>query len=269
MALSGQIGHRCAFGGSWQNPLPQITTGRLIDRVECRIFTADEDKTAFGHNRTSVARYAELRRQLDIRQRWILPEFRPIAKGFGPHNLRVVQVQGRQLGIRRICQRYAAGKYGIHIKDIAAPIRIYFSCAWIRGRPIRLNNPRQVRKVGGLDIENASFRIESSPAPVRAADDPGPHNGAFVGRGRKNGPKSVLFHFSLGGSFQFWRSVERVVECYSLRSKRRRKRRKRLSGSGVFTFHVAVWNGPLFDRPYRLAGNAIEYKCHTLFRELN
>src|SRR5580704_1795165 len=150
--------------------------------MERRIFSTDEDKTSLRHNRTSVAGDAQFLWQPNVLKRRILAEFRPVTKGFCPSNLHFVQVQRGQLSVWRFRQRYAIRRYCIHVEDIAAPIRIDFGSARIRGRRIGPDNSRKMGKVGGLDVQNASFWIESAAAPICAADYARAHDGALVGR---------------------------------------------------------------------------------------
>src|SRR5439155_17176462 len=111
--------------------------------------------------------------------------------------------------------------------------------------------------------------VERRAAPVRAADDPRTLQRALHAGWSKYRAHSEFPHLGLRGRLQLRRRIERVVERHALLREGRRFHGNGLRRPGMLAFDIAWRNGPFFDRPYRLAGDAIEHVRISLLGELD
>src|SRR5262249_36273689 len=133
---------------------------------------------------------------------------------------------------------------------------------------IRLADGDHERQPISADIEHAGLGIDRGARPITATGD-ARHLDCAALRGRREQRAVVVFADNLDCLLaQLGRYVDEVVLAHALDIDRRGLRRERLRLRGTLAGHAGGRHRLLFDRPYRLARDAIEYIEESLLGNL-
>ena len=206
-------------------------------------------------------------------------ELRRIAERHLPRDVATIQVERDQVRVRRLQDRHAVHKPGLGSVDplgidfvratglLAGVVRrLARRSAW-RGGGLHLENARAPR---GLDEQAAGLRIERAAAPVGAAPHARPRHRALQRRRRveraragtsSSPPAAAAFSSGVRSN-----ASSSVTPCVV---ERRRLGGERLRRPRLLRPARRCAARPLFDRPHRMAGDAIEHEREALLGELH
>ncbi len=240
--------------------------GRRHRQVRLRLHLVQEQQR-LRHERSAarqerVTGCAERRQQQAFECRMI---HRPVAVRDLPRDLAFVEIDRGHGAVRRLDQRQALrpGRSGGAANRIGGLLRT-----------VAFHHGGERHDVRRLQEQVTRFGIEAGAAPVRTARRARHLQHALLavladdGRRREQRTERVVGDDLQRFGAQLRSEVDQVVGRETLPCERRRLRRKRLRCRCLFARHRRLRHGPLFDRPHRLAGRALEYVREALLADL-
>src|SRR5712691_10779188 len=122
-----------------------------------------------------------------------------------------VQIDGREMPIRRFEQWQAVHEFGVRLAD-ARELGVDLRRPRVRARSIGLADADDVRLVRRLHEQHSRSRIERAAAPVRAADESRPLHGALKRGRREQRSDAVLAELFPRRGPRLRCQIERIVE---------------------------------------------------------
>src|ERR1022692_3654312 len=230
--------------------------------------------------------------EVDVFHRWvILDSFGGVAIGDHPDVIAAIQVDGGNPSPWRLDQRQPLWPY-VRTRGTFADAESGHSAGRIAGLTGRASaaTPGYIAHIGSLgichgecqivgighrrNVEYAGFGIQCTSRPVSTArvirKDQRAQFAVGIAHTRRQIERPGLI---LRGDFDGFRSqlrreIDQVAGGDALPVERRGPGGKWLGWGGSFAGHAGLGHRPLLDGPHRLAGDAVENECESLFCDL-
>jgi hypothetical protein len=186
-----------------------------------------------------------------------------VAERHAPFDRAAIQIEGHQVAERRLQERQPVHEFGVGVAH-ARELRVHF-----RGPRVALvRSGLPTRPTFGLLVVlkySTPARVSNAAPPQLAPPmSPGRCTVPCTLGGVKSGPNPVFLQLRLRRGLELRREIERIVERHALLGERGGLVGTAASAS-VLAVDVARRHRPLFDRPHRLSGHAIEDEREPCF----